>query len=450
VQVGELLSGKYRIQEMIAVGGMGLVAKARHEILGQNVAIKFLLPRPGADDAAPRFLREARAAAQIQNPHVVHVFDCGELENGVPYMVMEHLEGVELSREMRERGAISVEEAVDITLDALEGVAAAHAVGIVHRDLKPSNLFLVDDPGGARRVKVLDFGISKVRDDTVGEDLTRSMILGSPRYISPEQAQSSRDVDTRTDIWSIGVIVYQMIAGEAPFQGDTVGQLVAQILLHTPERLDRRRPEVPKRLADAVARCLQRDREARFSDVGELAQALVPFASDRGRAQAARVEAILQTDRPARVRLEADAEPPASTGTVGTWTQLDRGERRASRIWLVGVAAALIVGGYAGWRWQGERARTEEPVVAPAATEEPTAQPTAETATTSEPTKDMAQPEQSASAPLATPLATPLAPKPIARPVSPKVSPVPKPVPPPAPVPTPVPTPPKDVLQHSD
>ncbi len=296
VQVGDLVADKYRVEEILAAGGMGVVVSARHEELGQRFAIKFLVTDTEVEMSAARFLREARAAARIDSAHVCRVFDCGTLAGGTPYMVMEHLTGHDLAREIKLRGKLGVTEGVNLILQALEGIAEAHAAGIVHRDLKPSNLFLCQKTGREPEVKVLDFGISKVTsvDQSVEEDLTASaMMLGSPRYMSPEQVRNTKDVDARTDIWSLGVILYQMLDGHSPFRGNTMGETISKVLTLVPPPVRRARGDVPEALSSVIDRCLQRDRNQRYANVGELALALAPFATAESHASVRRITALL-------------------------------------------------------------------------------------------------------------------------------------------------------------
>src|SRR5690606_6138867 len=231
VQVGEQLLGKYVIERVLGQGGMGVVVEAAHIALGHRVAIKFLLPEacnhPGAVE---RFLREARAAVQIQSEHVARVSDIGKLETGLPYMVMEFLDGNDLSEESQARGVLPVDEAVKYLLEALEAIAEAHALNIVHRDLKPANLFLAKRQDGTRTVKVLDFGISKaVQSGELNLTQTSSM-MGSPLYMAPEQIRNSKTVDARADVWSLGVILHECLSGRTPFGGTTLSGVLAAIV----------------------------------------------------------------------------------------------------------------------------------------------------------------------------------------------------------------------------
>jgi len=297
VAVGDVVADKYRVEQIVAAGGMGVVVAARHTQLGQMYAVKFLLPDAKHEAAVERFLREARAAARIESTHVCRVFDCGTLPDGIPYMVMEHLVGHDLSHELKTRGRLPVPEAVDLLLQAIEGIAEAHAEGIVHRDLKPSNLFLGQKPGRAREVKVLDFGISKLAPGLEGnaeEDLTATeAMLGSPRYMSPEQVQDAKSVDHRTDIWSLGVILYQMLDGKSPFAGTTMGETIGKVLLHIPPPIREVRGDVPDGVGAVIDRCLSRERDARYRNVAELALALAPFSTPAAQPSIQRITALL-------------------------------------------------------------------------------------------------------------------------------------------------------------
>ncbi|MGC4091034.1 MAG: serine/threonine-protein kinase [Polyangiaceae bacterium] len=229
---GQILAGKYRIDRVLGTGGMGMVVAARHIVLDERVAIKFLLPDAlSSDEAVARFEREARAAVRIKSEHVVRVTDVGRLESGAPYMVMEYLDGEDLSNWLRLRGPLPVEQAVDFVLQACVALADAHSVGIIHRDLKPGNLFCVRRSDGQLVIKVLDFGISKLTEaarvsEPGGFSVTKTAaVMGSPLYMSPEQVQSAKDVDARSDIWGLGVVMFELLTGVGPFLGEAFGEL---------------------------------------------------------------------------------------------------------------------------------------------------------------------------------------------------------------------------------
>ncbi|WP_437726645.1 serine/threonine-protein kinase [Sorangium sp. So ce861] len=269
------------MEQIVGAGAMGTIVAAWHLELDQRVAMKFL-HSPGTEggDPAERFRREARALARIKSEHVARVLDVGSMQGGMPYMVMEFLEGNNLAEEIRARGPLPMVEAVGYVLQAIEAMAEAHAAGIVHRDLKPANLFLARRPDGGRIIKVLDFGISKSmlggsRDELA---LTKTAaLLGSPLYMSPEQVRCAKDVDARTDIWALGVIVYEMLIGRTPYNGDSVPQLFASLLHETPPTMAQLRADVPRELDAVVMHCLAKDPEQRWRNVGDLAAALLAF-----------------------------------------------------------------------------------------------------------------------------------------------------------------------------
>jgi eukaryotic-like serine/threonine-protein kinase len=268
-----------------------------HLVLGQHVAIKFLLQNATTEVVA-RFLREARAAVRLKNEHVARVLDVGELPNGAPYMVMEYLDGNDLSQVVRKRGPLPVHEAVEYVLQACEGIAEAHSLGIIHRDLKPANLFLTTGSDGAGKVKVLDFGISKTMEDASEDDemqLTKTTaVLGSPLYMSPEQLRSARGVTAQSDIWSIGAILHQLLTGQVPFHTTTFTDLILMVNTQSPPPVSASRPDVPPQIDAAILRCLEKSRDARFPNVGELAWAIADFGPPGAHAMAERISRTLE------------------------------------------------------------------------------------------------------------------------------------------------------------
>jgi serine/threonine-protein kinase len=264
---------------------MGVVVAATQIELDRPVALKFLLPkvleRPGL---VTRFSREARAAAKLESEHVARVLDVGTLDSGAPYIVMEYLEGRDLASLVSSRGAVPCDQAVGYILQACEAVAEAHSLGIVHRDLKPGNLFLANRTSGAPVVKVLDFGLSKFANPGEENVTSESSILGSPLYMSPEQLMSARTADARSDIWSLGVVLYELLTARAPFQYERIAGLVTAILQKPPAPMDEGGAGVPPGLQSVVLRCLEKDPAMRFPSVAHLAHALGPFGppgSDR-------------------------------------------------------------------------------------------------------------------------------------------------------------------------
>jgi serine/threonine-protein kinase len=282
VSTGDVVAGKYRVGRTLGLGGMACVVAATHETLGQRVALKVMLPAHLARaDAVERFLREGRAAAQLENHHICKVLDVGELATGEPYLVMEYLEGRDLEQVLSTRGALPVEDAIEIVVQVCSALAEAHAKGIVHRDLKPSNLFIAPKADGRPQVKVLDFGISKI--EAAGGKGPRvtldGVAMGSPSYMSPEQIRSAADVDHRTDIWALGVVLYRMLAAREPFPGDTVAAIFEAIMEKPPLPMTDLQGYLPDGLEAIVMRCLAKDPKARFDSVGDLAGTISKLSS---------------------------------------------------------------------------------------------------------------------------------------------------------------------------
>jgi len=350
VHEGEILAGKYRVERVLGVGGMGVVVSALHLQLDERVAIKFLLPEALDNaEAVQRFSREARAAVKIKSLHVARVIDVGTLETGAPYMVMEFLHGQDLSQRLRDSGALSVVDAVDFVLQACEALAEAHALGIVHRDLKPANLFLTKSADGSPCVKVLDFGISKItQPSSSGQDfgMTKTQaIMGSPLYMSPEQMASSRDVDGRSDIWAVGTILYELITGRVPFQGDTMPQLCTMILQGAPLPPRTYRPDIPEGLQQVILKCLEKERRNRPANVADLATALVPYGSIHAARSAERSMRVLSAAGISSQEIPIPTIPPAADAlTHSAWGQTQN-RRSRSLLWIgLGLAGAAGAG----------------------------------------------------------------------------------------------------------
>jgi eukaryotic-like serine/threonine-protein kinase len=378
---GDVLAGKFRIERVLGVGGMGMVVSAMHIQLDERVAIKFLLPEALMNaEAVARFGREARAAVKIKSEHVARVTDVGALETGAPYMVMELLRGQDLSHVLRDHGALPISVAVQYLLQACEALAEAHAVGIVHRDLKPANLFLTARADGSPCIKVLDFGISKVTNPSgSGADMgmTRTQaIMGSPLYMSPEQLASAKDVDQRTDVWAVGCVLYELVTGRVPFEAETMPQLCTLILHTEPPSPRSVRPDVPQALDQAILRCLRKDRSQRYANVAALAADIAQFSPDAGPRSAERISRVLSSSGVSSPLLSssnpAALASGASTGAAWGNTQTSRGGRA---VWygLGGVGAVVVLGVVL---WRATSAPPAGPTVDPSAVAAPTKPPT--------------------------------------------------------------------------
>jgi serine/threonine-protein kinase len=293
IRVGDLLAGKYAVERLLGEGGMAFVFVARHVELDERVAIKVLRAEVAQNpDSVKRFLREAKAAAKIRSEHVARVSDVGRLDTGLPYLVMEYLEGCDLEELSARRGRLEIEEAIVYVLEACEAIAEAHAIGLVHRDLKPANLFLTTRADGSECVKVLDFGISKFTEGGASIAITQQGMLGSPVYMSPEQIRSAKDVDTRADIWSLGVILYELLAQSPPFVAPNLTKLVMKVVYEPAASLRGQRDDVSEELELAIAGCLEKDRDRRHADVAAFAESLLPFAP-RGALSVQRIRRIM-------------------------------------------------------------------------------------------------------------------------------------------------------------
>lgn len=441
VAEGEVLAGKYRIERVLGQGGMGVVVAAMHLQLNQRVAIKLLLAGATAD-IVERFLREARAAVRLKSQHVARVIDVGALPDGAPYMVMEYLEGSDLSGVVRSSGALSVYDAVEYLLHACEAISEAHSNGIVHRDLKPANLFLTRAADGTSTVKVLDFGISKVAgaegEEDTGMSLTKtSAVLGSPLYMSPEQMKSARLADARSDIWSLGAILYELLTGSVPFNAMTFTELVLMVNMETPRSIATIRGDVPPGLEAAVFKCLEKKPENRFENVAELAWALAPFAPLHAQASADRVGRTLEAAGLASAGSRSQRPTGGGIQTLATSSitalasSAGAAEPPARKRWvpILGLAAALGLGAAAAFVVMQKRLDLPAAAAPPRAVmidAVPSAPSAAQGAAAPTVTPSAVVP----TAPLATPLAS--AP-PVRAPLQGRLTPSPPPPPPPPP-----------------
>jgi eukaryotic-like serine/threonine-protein kinase len=382
--IGDVVAGKYRIEGVLGVGGMGIVFAATHLHLERLVAVKVMRAEltdfPGA---VQRLVLEAKLAARLRSEHVCKVLDVGTLADGAPYVVMEYLEGADLATLLGQQGALPTQIAVDFMLEACEALAEAHALHIVHRDLKPENLFVARTLDGTSAIKVLDFGISKQRgvSTAASRHLTNpTAALGSPNYMPPEQMRAPRDVDARADIWAIGAILYELLTGRQAFSGETVPEVCAAVMSSAPVPAHEIRPDLPRRLVQAVDRCLQRHPQDRFADVNELAVALGPFGSSKAPTSLARIERVLSgahaapsvnpsipvrvtpISRPSKPRPSSTLPAPdrvSSMITTGAAVALLGDSRRRRRpLWIAALVVTLLA---AGGFVMAARAKPEPP-----------------------------------------------------------------------------------------
>jgi len=289
VAPGQLVDEKFIVERVLGQGGMGVVVAARHVQLGYPVAIKFLSEEAlGSTDSVLRFEREARAVVRIQSEHVAKVLDVGKLATGAPFIVMELLEGEDLGQLIARDGPLPIHVAATHILEACGALAEAHALGIVHRDMKPANLFVAHRTKGPKVTKVLDFGISKSNGfgEAAAAGLTQtSTIMGSPSYMSPEQLRATRNVDARSDVWSLGATLFELVCGRPPFEAESLADLVAAVLGAPTPSMGDFRVGVPLELDAIVRRCLEKDPAKRYGSISELAAALRPLADPEYRGE---------------------------------------------------------------------------------------------------------------------------------------------------------------------
>ncbi|MRG91217.1 protein kinase domain-containing protein [Polyangium spumosum] len=329
---GDLVAGRYRLLRPIGRGAMGTVWAGRHELLGRDFALKFAtLPVRAGPEARERFLHEAQAIGRLRHPNVVDVADFGEVApGGGLYLAMELLEGQSLAARIEEQGALRPSEAAAIAAEIARGLSAAHAAGIVHRDIKPENIFLARGARGGLVPKLLDFGISKQRSDEASPS-TNGAPIGTPAYMSPEQALGELDVDHRTDVWSLGVVLHEMLAGKHPFVAPNYQALMTKIAESPPAPLDASVPEVVRVI---VSRCLQKNPSERYTDADALAAALE--------------DALARIGPPADVSIERSRalpslRPPGSPGAADAPPSRRGPALAAALLVAIGLLAGLAV-----------------------------------------------------------------------------------------------------------
>jgi serine/threonine-protein kinase len=360
---------KYEIIRVIGRGGMGSVYEALNTSIGKRVAMKFVDPEMSKNrDAVARFQREAQAASAVESAHIVEIFDSGITDEGLPYIVMELLRGEDLGHRIKRCGRLDLGEALHVIAQILRGLHRAHEAGIVHRDLKPDNVFLVDRDDEANFAKILDFGISKVQrsSEVPAHTLTRQgTVLGTPFYMSPEQAQALADVDHRTDLWSVGAILYECLTGRAPHTGTTYEQVIINICMKDADDVRVHNPAVPESIANVIRRALSRERDTRLGTAREFLDALIAAAPGMiGRGGRSSGDEGGLTSSPgisARTPAAASAGTPPETSEFGPtvqmpnignsrvgWSTSGRGAGKTSRRLYAAVAVAcLSIGGIA-------------------------------------------------------------------------------------------------------
>jgi eukaryotic-like serine/threonine-protein kinase len=376
--IGTMLLGRYRVEDVLGIGGMGVVVRAVHTDLDTQVAIKFLLPNMvESASVVQRFLREAQATVKLKGEHVVKVIDVGKMPDGAPFMVMEYLSGADLGQVLKAHGAQPANVACDLLMQICEGMSEAHALGIIHRDVKPSNFFVTRGPDGSPLVKILDFGISKTPLGTDMQQLTGTQsMVGTPAYMAPEHMRAASRADQRSDLWSMGVVLYQLLTNRLPFDGESYADLCLKVVMEQPAPIT---VPLPPGLGEVLLRCLEKDAAQRYQSVAQLAYALVPYCSDPMMATAAaeRCGRILEAPRGPRAPTLGAGEslgqtplPPYASShasghasghrsghnshlhshpsslSAGAGEMGQRGGKKKSRaaIYAVGTALVLIVG----------------------------------------------------------------------------------------------------------
>jgi serine/threonine-protein kinase len=334
LEIGQVFHDKYRVDRLVGKGGMGQVFEGYHLLIGRRVAIKVLLPEvASSENATSRFEREVRATARISNDHILDVFDAGSLPDGSRFMVSEFLDGETLEARLGRR-PLSAKETAVLMIELLDGLAAAHRAGIAHRDLKPDNIFLSRKANRVDFVKIIDFGVSKFQsdDEHAMSMTTTGTVLGTPHYLSPEQAQGEKTIDQRSDLYTVGVIMYRCICGRVPFDAATFQAQLFKIALEDPRPLDEVVPGFDRRFAALTQKAMAKDRAARFQSADEMSRALAAWLE--GAPPAA--DAVADT---------VQVEPTAATMATPSAPR-----RRGRPAWLVfGVAALAVLGAAAFW-----------------------------------------------------------------------------------------------------
>jgi serine/threonine-protein kinase len=383
-RVGKILGGKYRLVRLLGAGGMGEVYEAQHELIGRRFALKFLHPQLASNtEVVARFQREAQAAGSLENENIAAVVDAGTADDGAPYLVMEYLDGEDLAHLLVRGGPLPVLRAVYIMIQACRGLAAAHSRGIVHRDLKPENLYICRRNDGSDLIKVLDFGIAKLHTGRASTSLTQTgTTMGTPYYMSLEQARGAKDVDHRTDIYALGVILYEMLSGAKPHPGESYNAILYHVLTQEPALLDSIRTGLPPSLSVIVQKAMAREPNDRYASVAELMEALIPFSGRNVtplRSQAG-LPVVLGETMKSPVSLRAMAVPaPITEETVEIPDDVPAGSRSRVVVWATSAAVAVLLVVLGLWfglhREPKQQAATPAPSALPAPVPTPAAAP---------------------------------------------------------------------------
>ncbi len=347
----QTIDDRYIVQGVLGRGAMGCVVQAFDQLLGRRVALKLM--KRGPPEALARFAREARAVARLQSEHVARVLDARVSDQGQPYIAMEYLVGHTLATLLERQGAFSPSVACEYLVQACDALREAHSLSIIHRDIKPSNLFLAERRNGSRLIKVLDFGISKGlgAGETAAPLTLASTIIGTPKYISPERLQGLRAIDARSDVWSLGAVLYELLAGEPAFPGEGTAAVIAKIVSGEVPQLRGKRPDVPRTLSAIVSKCLEPEPDRRYPHAGELGQALRTFLAEQ---QPTRTRTFETPTIPSAVRQTSSQDPTDKVNVVRATprAQVSSGKRSSGAGvfgLLVILAGALVV--FSAPRW---------------------------------------------------------------------------------------------------
>jgi eukaryotic-like serine/threonine-protein kinase len=359
--IGEIIDEKYKITRLIGEGGMGAVFEGENLLISRRVAIKVLHAAMAMNEqTVERFQREARAAGRIGNDHILEVLDLGKLPNGDHYMVLEYLDGEPLNGRIQRLGKMSPEQVAPLMTQVLAGLGAAHDAGIIHRDLKPDNLFVLREKAGQKDyVKIIDFGISKF-NPLSGDDAQKKMtqtgaIMGTPYYMSPEQARGSLEADGRSDLYSIGVIIYEAVTGQVPFDGQTINELMFAIALNDPRPIEEFAPDIDPAFKLIVQKAMNKDKDARYQSAAEFADDLRAWMAGKALPVATALDSGSAGPRPTPTATTAAAAVPATSGaaaagsTTSTWStsQADAGipTNKTPIVAATLIGAVVLLGG---------------------------------------------------------------------------------------------------------